>query len=172
MISFFFGGGGSHIKMFTYLKIPEWLNNFYFLLLFSILNKWRLISFYWKICFLWLKAFFTDTEIIISTQVPSQRCTSPSLTRKEWFSHANLLYTNAEVKPSSQPHLGKVCFLFLSVGLFFSSGNVWRRQQHFAMATLHTSGLCKRSKGKSICHESHTQIHIHWSLWGIWLRWL
>ncbi|XP_044056766.1 cytochrome P450 2J2-like [Siniperca chuatsi] len=41
-----------------------------------------------------------------------------------------------------------------SAGLFFSNGNVWRRQRRFAMATLRTFGLAKSSMEQSICEES------------------
>lgn len=42
-----------------------------------------------------------------------------------------------------------------SAGLFFSNGNVWRRQRRFAMAMLRTFGLAKSSMEQSICEESH-----------------
>ncbi|XP_035508739.1 cytochrome P450 2J2-like [Morone saxatilis] len=42
-----------------------------------------------------------------------------------------------------------------SAGLFFSNGNVWRRQRRFAMAMLRTFGLAKSSIEQSICEESH-----------------
>ncbi|XP_030290319.1 cytochrome P450 2J2-like [Sparus aurata] len=41
-----------------------------------------------------------------------------------------------------------------SAGLFFSNGNVWRRQRRFAMATLRTFGLARSSMEQSICEES------------------
>lgn len=43
----------------------------------------------------------------------------------------------------------------VTAGLFFSNGNVWRRQRRFAMATLRTFGLAKSSIEQSICEESH-----------------
>ncbi|XP_049911350.1 cytochrome P450 2J2-like [Epinephelus moara] len=42
-----------------------------------------------------------------------------------------------------------------SAGLFFSNGNVWRRQRRFAMAMLRTFGLAKSSMEQSILEESH-----------------
>uniref|UniRef100_H3CZV8 Cytochrome P450, family 2, subfamily N, polypeptide 13 n=1 Tax=Tetraodon nigroviridis TaxID=99883 RepID=H3CZV8_TETNG len=41
-----------------------------------------------------------------------------------------------------------------SAGLFFSNGQVWRRQRRFAMATLRSFGLAKGSVEQSICEES------------------
>ncbi|XP_037626168.1 cytochrome P450 2J2-like isoform X2 [Sebastes umbrosus] len=41
-----------------------------------------------------------------------------------------------------------------SAGLFFSNGDVWRRQRRFAMAMLRTFGLAKSSMEQSICEES------------------
>ena len=45
--------------------------------------------------------------------------------------------------------------VYVTAGLFFSNGNVWRRQRRFAMATLRTFGLARSSMEHSICEESH-----------------
>ncbi|KAM3619696.1 uncharacterized protein V6R79_012131 [Siganus canaliculatus] len=42
-----------------------------------------------------------------------------------------------------------------SGGLFFSNGNVWRRQRRFAMAMLRTFGLAKGSMEQSVCEECY-----------------
>uniref|UniRef100_A0A667WJX5 Cytochrome P450, family 2, subfamily N, polypeptide 13 n=1 Tax=Myripristis murdjan TaxID=586833 RepID=A0A667WJX5_9TELE len=41
-----------------------------------------------------------------------------------------------------------------SAGLFFSNGQVWRRQRRFAMTALRTFGVVKNSLEQSICEES------------------
>lgn len=63
-------------------------------------------------------------------------------------------FSNKAVRSPSEPHLSNFCFLFLSAGLFFSNGKVWRRQRRFAMTTLRTFGLAKESTEQSICDES------------------
>lgn len=63
-------------------------------------------------------------------------------------------FSNKAVRSTSEPHLSNFCFLFLSAGLFFSNGKVWRRQRRFAMTTLRTFGLAKESTEQSICDES------------------
>ena len=48
-----------------------------------------------------------------------------------------------------------LCGFLLSAGLFFSNGNVWKRQRRFAMVTLRTFGLAKSSMQQRICEESY-----------------
>lgn len=47
-----------------------------------------------------------------------------------------------------------LCSVSVSAGLFFSNGDVWKRQRRFAMAKLRTFGRTESSMEQRICEES------------------
>ncbi|KAM6963011.1 cytochrome P450 2J2-like [Aplochiton taeniatus] len=51
-------------------------------------------------------------------------------------------------------YLGEKIYSGTTGGLFLSNGKIWTRQRRFALTTLHSFGLGKRSMEQSICEES------------------